>query len=284
MENLTISNAEYRTMEGISASDLKRMVKSMAHWKYSKEHPDEGDSADLKFGRAYHKLMLEPDDFNNEFVVSPKIDKRTKEGKEEYARFLVKAGNKEVIDEETYQKLLDMKKELYKTPFVKLLIKGEHEKSFFWTDAETGIKCKCRPDSFGQIKDQYICIDLKTTKDAETDHFMRDAIKLGYDIQASHYTQGLESTYGKNFKFIFIAQEKTAPYLVNVLEADEYFMASGKELRSILLNKYKECVENDVWPGYMDENNGINSLSVPAWLKDSVTLDNEEEDTKGAFE
>lgn len=278
----TMSNAEYRKKEGISASDIKKMMKSMAHYKYYKDHPDENDSEALQFGRAYHKLMLEPDDFDNEFIVSPKFDRRTKEGKAAYEEFLKNAEGKEVINEDTYQKLLEMQVALYNTPYVKLLIKGEHEKSFFWTDEKTGIPCKCRPDSFGQIKGQYVCVDLKTTNDAETDHFMKDALKFGYDIQADHYCEGLESVYKKPFKFIFIAQEKTAPYLVNVLEADEYFMASGKELRDKLLEEYSKCLETDEWEGYMTKESGINNLSVPAWIKNSLDVDAEEEE--GDFE
>ena len=76
----SISNAEYRKREGISASDLKKMMKSMATWKYSVENPEEGDTPAFKFGRAYHKFCLEPYDFDNEWIVSPKFDRRTKEG------------------------------------------------------------------------------------------------------------------------------------------------------------------------------------------------------------
>jgi exodeoxyribonuclease VIII len=279
MEQMT--NAEYRSREGISSSDLKKMMKSMASFKYYKDHPDDFDNEALQFGRAYHKLMLEPDDFDNEFIVSPKFDRRTKEGKAAAEEFAKKAEGKEVISEETYQKLLEMQIALYDTPFVKLLIKGEHEKSFFWTDEKSGVPCKCRPDSFGQIKDQYICVDLKTTNDAETDKFMKDALKYGYDIQAYFYCKGLESTYKKPFKFIFIAQEKTAPYLVNVLEADEYFMRSGEELTKNLLDKYKEALETDTWEGYMGKDSGINSLSVPEWLKNSLAVEDNQE---GDFE
>jgi exodeoxyribonuclease VIII len=272
-----MSNAEYREKGGISASDLKLMVKSMATWKYAKEHPDENDSPALLFGRAYHKLMLEPDEFEKEFIVSPKFDRRTKEGKTAYEEFLKNAEGKEVIDEETYQKLLEMKDALYATPFVKYLIKGDHEKSFFWTDEKSGIFCKCRPDSFGMVKDNHICVDLKTTSNAETSAFMRDSMKFGYDIQAAHYTEGLKATYGCDFKFLFIAQEKTAPYLVNVLEADEYFMQNGRELRQMLLEKYKTALETDIWEGYIEEGSGINTLSVPGWIKDSLEIESDDD-------
>lgn len=275
-----ISNAEYRQREGISASDLKKMIKSMATWKYAKDNPEETDTPALKFGRAYHKFCLEPYDFDNEYVVSPKFDRRTKEGKEAYAKFEKEAEGKEVIDEDTYQTLTEMRTALYQTPYVKKLIYGEHEKSFFWKDAKTGVLCKCRPDSYGEFGSQPIIVDLKTCTDAETSAFMRDAIKFGYDVQAAHYTEGLETIFkGKTFSFVFIAQEKNAPYLVNVLQADDYFMQNGRLIRDSLLETYNKCVELGEYPGYMgfaEDNINIQSLSVPAWIKNAIDAETEE--------
>lgn len=274
-----ISNAEYRAKEGISASDLKKMVKSMATWKYAKEHPEDGDTPSLKFGRAYHKFCLEPYDFDNEWIVSPKFDRRTKEGKEAAAKFEVDAVGKEIIDEETYAILTEMREALYQTPYVKKLIYGEHEKSFFWKDEKTGIPCKCRPDSYGKLGSQPICVDLKTCSDAETSAFMRDAIKFGYDIQAAHYVDGLETIFGENYTFVFIAQEKTAPYLVNVLQADEYFMRNGSDVRNLLLETYMKCIELDEWPGLMgfaEAKTVIQTLTVPAWIKNAIDGESEE--------
>lgn len=269
-----MSNAEYRKREGLASTDIKRMMKSMAHWKYFKDNPEEErDTPSLKFGRASHKFMLEPYDFDNEFIVSPKIDRRTKEGKEQYAAFEKEADGKEIIDEETYEKLTKMRDALYATPYVKELINGEHEKSFFWVDSKTGIKCKCRPDSFGTFKGQHIIVDYKTTTDAETEAFMRSALKYNYDVQAAHYTAGLEEIYKNEYIFVFIAQETTAPYLVNILQADEYFMKNGREIRDGILETYKKCVELDEWPAYMgfaEDKTFINSLTLPKWLKDAM--------------
>lgn len=279
-----ISNAEYRKKEGLSSSDIKRMMKSFATWKYFKDHPEEdGDTPSLKKGRAYHKFCLEPYDFDNEFAVMPKVDRRTKDGKEAYEAFLKQAEGKEVIDEALYDELTDMREMLYKTPYVKNLINGEHEKSFFWTDEATGIKCKCRPDSFGVFGSQNVIIDLKTCKDAETSAFMRDALKYNYDVQAAHYTAGLEEIYGKEYTFIFIAQEVKPPYLVNVLQADAFFMENGREVRRTMLETYKKCLELDEYPAYMgfkDDKTFFNELSVPAWIRNSMEYesDNDFED------
>lgn len=87
MYGIKIPNKEYRTREGVSSTDLKHLMRSPAHFKYWKEHPQE-DTPALLFGRASHKYMLEKDDFFNEFAVVPNIDRRTKAGKEEYAKFL----------------------------------------------------------------------------------------------------------------------------------------------------------------------------------------------------
>ena len=275
-----ISNAEYRKRDGLASTDIKRMMKSMAYWKYLQDNPeDERDTPSLKFGRAYHKFCLEPYDFDNEYVVAPKIDRRTKEGKIAYEQFVKDAGDKEVIDEEMYDQLTKMRDVLYATPCVKQLIYGEHEKSFFWTDKNTGVKCKCRPDSFGELGGNPICVDLKTTTDAETDAFMRSAIKFNYDVQAAHYTAGLEQIYGKEFSFVFIAQETKAPYLVNILQADEYFMRNGREIRDGLLKTYKKCVELDEYPaflGFKDEKRYINSLSIPNWLRAAMDAESDE--------
>lgn len=284
-KGLIMTQADYRSADGLSSTDIKRMAKSMAHFKYFQDNPDDKDTPALKFGRAYHKYCLEPSDFHNNFIVAPNIDRRTKQGKQEYADFVAEAKDKEIITEETLEKLEAMRKALYSTPFAKKLIYGEHEKSFFWEDKNSGFKCKCRPDSFGEIGGQPICVDLKTCTDAETDKFMRHAINLNYDIQASHYCDGLKANTGKDFLFVFIAQEKEPPYAVNILQADEYFMKSGHDVRASLLRDYKECLERGEFPSFMgfSENACINSLGLPEWLKKANNYVEEEDMDDGNY-
>lgn len=273
-----ISNAEYRSREGISSSDLKKMMKSMATYKWYKDNPEDSDSQALLFGRFYHKFILENDCWEDEFAVAPYCDKRTKAGKEAWEQFCKENEGKDIVTQQDYETVVAMREAFMKTPFAPFLIKGEHEKSFFWTDEKTGVPCKCRPDSIVKIKEQYVCIDLKTTTNAETDAFMKQSYKLGYDLQAEHYCQGLKHIYGEDFKFIFIAQEKTEPYLCNVLEADEYFMQSGKELRNMLLEQYDDCCRTGNWYGLMGKTGEISSLSAPKWIRDSLMLENDTEE------
>lgn len=261
---LKISNKEYRKKEGISSTDLKKIAISPMHFKYWKEHPQE-DTPALLFGRASHKYALEKDDFFTEFAVAPIVDRRTKAGKEEYAQFLEGNNGKEIIFADDFQKIQEMREALYATPFVEQLLSGEKELSFFMEDEETGLMMKIRPDCTTNIGDTYILTDFKTTTDASSEAFMKSAINLMYDLQLSYYKNVLDKVTGRNYSVIFIAQETKPPYVVNVLEANEYFLKSGADMWRTYLNLYAECEKSGNWFGYI--NGEVNSLGLPSWLQ-----------------
>lgn len=261
---IRIPNKEYRQREGVSSTDLKHMAKSPQHFRYWKDHPQE-DTPALLIGRASHKYALEKDDFFTEFAIAPNIDRRTKAGKEEYAQFLEESNGKDIISADDFQKIKEMRETLYATPFVGQLLNGEKELSFFTKDEETGLMMKIRPDCITNIRDTYILIDFKTTTDASSEAFMKSAINLMYDLQLSYYKNVLDKVTGRNYSVIFIAQETKPPYVVNVLEANEYFLKSGADMWRTYLNLYKECLDSDNWYGFV--NGEINSLGLPSWLQ-----------------
>ena len=158
-----------------------------------------------------------------------------------------------------------MRETLYQTPFVSQLLKGKKELSYFTEDDETGLTIKCRPDCQTQVGDTHILIDYKSCADASGDKFMRDAINLMYDLQMAFYKDIMDKVTGHEHSVIFIAQEKTPPYAVNILEANEYFLKSGRDMYRTYLNIYKECLETGNWYGYT--NGAINTLGLPKWLQ-----------------
>jgi hypothetical protein len=274
VEGIKISNAEYRAREGISSTELKKILKSPMHYKYWKDNPENTDTPDLLFGRAAHKYILETYDFYNEFAVAPNCDRRTKEGKAEWSLFCDQNEGKDIITQEQFEKIEEMRKVMLATPFVSKLINGEHEISYFWTDEDTELKCKCRPDSINhRLK---IVVDYKTCDNAETQRFMKQSIDLGYDLQASYYLDGIKANTGHDYIFVFIAQEKKAPYAVNILQADDIFVRSGREVYKSMLQIYKDCSESGVWYGYMGAESQINSLGVPKWIENMLGEESEE--------
>jgi hypothetical protein len=62
--------------------------------------------------------------------------------------------------------------------------------------------------------------------------------------------------------FVFIVQEKTAPYLVTVCELDAEAIRIGRELNRQAIDLYAMCQSDGVWPGYTDE---VALVSLPTW-------------------
>lgn len=264
MKGEVMSNADYRKSEGISSSELKKIAVSPMHYKYWKENPQERTPA-LLFGAAAHKYMLEKNDFDKEFIVAPNCDRRTKEGKAVWQSFVDASNGKEVITQDDMDKIKAMYDALYNTPFVKQLLSGEKELSFFATDETTGLKIKARPDCITRIGDTTILSDYKTCESADTDSFMKDAIKFKYDLQVYHYMYVLKLNGIQVDSVTFVCQEKKPPYVTNILESNPQFIASGKDMYETYINLFKECSDNNNWYGYV--NDAVNSLGLPPWLQ-----------------
>lgn len=254
-----MTDAEYRAAKGVNKSTLWNMRKSPAHYKYYLENERE-DTAAFKMGRAIHAAVLTPAAFRRGYAILPDgIDRRTKAGKEAFAEFEAESSGKEILSHDEGEQVAAIAKAVRGTPEVREILRQTiREKPLFWTDDETGLVCKCKADAISPKRD--IMVDLKTTTDAETAAFTREALRYGYDVQAAHYAAGFLSTYGIYPEWYFIAVEKSPPYAVNVLRADGAFMDHGALIRMELLQKVKECQESGSFPGY-----GMNDMYLPAW-------------------
>ena len=229
------------------------------------DHPQE-PTPTLIFGQLVHKMLLEPDTLSEAFIVAPNVDRRTKAGREEYAAFLEAAGERRVVSAEDMEKAIAMVQACEKAPFVAQLLAGEKEKPFFWTDELTGEECKCRTDALTEVGDNLIIADYKTCTDASTEGFIRDAIRFGYHVQAAMYSEGVEKNTGRKPLFVFIAQEKTEPYAVNVMQADPLLVQNGYDVFRELVGIYHYCRTSENWYGFMGRDGIINNLSLPAWM------------------
>ncbi|HBE5423774.1 TPA: PD-(D/E)XK nuclease-like domain-containing protein [Escherichia coli] len=84
-----ISNEDYHAGDGVSKSQLDMVAKNPALLKWVQAAPeDEEKKSALDIGTALHCLLLEPGEFDKRFIVSPKFDRRTKQGKADEEAFL----------------------------------------------------------------------------------------------------------------------------------------------------------------------------------------------------
>lgn len=241
----------YDQLPGVRRSDLWLMHKTPAHFKYNIEHRPEPTKA-LLFGIAAHAAILEPDKFAAEYAVAPNVDRRTKAGKEEYAAFMEENAGKTILSSEDTGTIEAMAEAVAAHEVASELLNGRHEMPVVWTDPDTGERCKAKFDCVTVYNgDEYI-VDYKTTDSCEDGAFERASRKYGYKFQAGMYSEGYFQATLRQARFAFVAQEKTAPYLVRVYFCDPEYVREGYDIFRMLLGEYHECKERGIWPGYDD--------------------------------
>ena len=272
-----MTEKEYRQHPAISRSELWKIKESPEKFKYYKENPEE-PTPSLVFGQLFHKLALQPESFDDEFAVMPNVDRRTKEGKALWNEFENETIGKTRITATDYLKATEMCNILTQHPikevriYIKKLLSGDKEKSFFWKDELTGEDCKCCVDCVSKVGETNIIVDLKSVSKpkAKKEEFERIAIDYGYDFQSGMYLEGVQKCTGKNYTFVFIVVEKEPPYAVNILQADKLFVKRGYDIFRELIGIYHDCKINDNWYGYLGKFNMINNLALPAWLAKEI--------------
>lgn len=264
---MKISIKDYHAREEISKSDLDLFAKSPYHLKHKAQFVLE-PSANLLLGSAFHKLSLEPQDFNKEFAIAPNCDRRTKQGREDYEDFIANLGDKTVLSPEIYATAQSMAEALKAHEIYPALFKNGLAEMSYFSQIE-GVKVKCRPDFLNE--DLGLVIDLKSTTDASESGFAKTMANFNYHIQAAFYLDILQSLGINATRFIFVAVEKSAPYLIGFYELDAQSLELGRSEYLKLLQKYKFYQERGFYPSYesIDELTGavsfLKQISLPRY-------------------
>lgn len=269
-EPMGLTNAEYHARPEISKSGLDLVHRSPLHYWDRYLNPNrvvEPPTEAMMIGSALHTLVLEPQLFDDEYAVAPHCDRRTKEGKMIWADFEQEAAGKTLLRAEDASRVQAMAKAVHGHKAAKFLLTmpGKAEQSYFWTDDETGEKCKCRPD--WHSNDGKIIVDVKTTEDASPGKFLRSSV-LGwrYHVQAAFYMQGLPEAE----VFLFVCVEKKPPFAVAVYSLPPKLIERGLQEARADLSVIATCRAANNWPSYSEE---IEELALPRWLDEPGAAD-----------
>lgn len=270
---VSIDSETYHASEGISSSGLKLMARSPAHYwaRYldPAREPKE-DTPSLLLGKQIHTAVLEPGKYMSGYYQLPdKYNRATKAGKAEYEYHEAKAkeAGQDLISKENHAICQKIAEGVRTHPSASYLfdMAGMTEQSFYWTDPETGVLCKCRPDKLIKVNGRLVVLDLKSTTDASARSFSRDAYNYGYHLSAEFYRQGVAAVSGLEVSaFILAAYEKESPFACAFYEVDAEMMAHARAEIRTLLRRYAECRAADEWPGYPEE---IQPITLPNWAK-----------------
>jgi exodeoxyribonuclease VIII len=260
---------DYARWEAINSHMLNGLSKTPAHALYDLQHGGKERTKSLDLGWLFHVAVLEPSLFETEFVVAPKIDRRTKAGKQTWLEFIAEHPAAQAVDAETMEKVISMREELFAHPTAGPFFSGQghNEVSILWQDREHDMRCKARLDRVGLINEWPVIGELKSARDASRRSFERSIVNYGYHISAYHYLAGLEVLQPRpqghpQRRYIFFVVESEPPYCVACYDLDDSALAEAEIVRRRYMTTLKRCMSNGVWPGYPD---GIEYVSLPAW-------------------
>lgn len=135
---------------------------------------------------------------------------------------------------------------------------------------------RCTPDA----RSHRHLVDLKTTRDAEPEAFLRQAINLGYHAQLALYGLAMESATGRKPRDSYIvAVENKPPHAVTVLELTPRAIEQGEKLCRTWLDRFKQCEAAGNWPGYAES---VVPFDVVDGVMDELIWDDEDAEAQGA--
>jgi hypothetical protein len=221
----------------------------------------------MDLGTAVHYAALEPEKFEALVIRGPE-DRRGNKWKDAVAE--AQAYGRLVLTEGDFDKARRMGDAAQKLSIVRQLSDAQilREPSAFWTDPETRVECRCRPDIYCPAFE--VMADLKSTTDASAFTFAKRAADMGYHAQEAWYTDGWQAAGGGAVDgFVFVVVESDYPHLAAAYEMTPPAVEEGRMAMAKALARYKECRDADAFPGYPAE---VQELDLPAWAYKETKL------------
>jgi hypothetical protein len=271
-----LSNEDYHAMRDVfSKSTLDLFANRPARLKHRLDGGEFDESDAMRLGTAAHTALLEPGEISKRYRVHTEgLNKNTNAYKALKAE--AEAAGLQIIDPhelEAAQAIADAV--LAKMDRIAAKVGGVNpfrrkdgvtEASLFWTDKDTGLRLRTRPDwmSFGTGGPNFI-IDLKTTRDAG-EGFDKSTENFRYDVSAAFYSDGYEAVFGHPPDgYLLVCVESKAPHLVCVRFATPEILTRGRAAYKKDLAGIAQCVATSEWPDFPDD---FVPMTLPKWAKE----------------
>ena len=224
---------EYASIPAYRSHDLTTAIRCPYKWKH--ELPMK-ESPALIEGRLQHTLFLEIDKFDDEFVIEPNVDRRTKAGKEEYEDFKASIGDRSPVKQDMYDVCME-RRSIVEEYVPRETDKVELTLCFHWRSHPF----KARMDWY----DGENVWDLKTARDASPRGFKSAINNFNYHMQAALYLDAAKALGMTANQFMFLAQEKAHPYPFAVYTLSEEAIDYGIARNEQALKTIIDCKDRD---------------------------------------
>lgn len=269
----------------ISSSSVKKAKKSLKDfWHYL--HSEKERKSHFDFGNVFELALLEPLEITRKVAVFdhtkrpfPENNFNKKENKEWKEKWIRDNKDKYQINQhdtkqESYDQVVEMVSSCKANAVINKAIQNvDYQYSIFWTDEETGLKLKTRPDVIKLKKN--VIIDIKTCKDASPHGFSYDACKLDYPIQAIMQIMGVVKSglMDSVDAYFWLAVQKTAPFHAELYEFEKDDQESIHAVYRHVLRKIAQARKENKYPGFSDRSlndYGVLPLSIPPYYINEI--------------
>jgi len=279
-----ISIDDYHSGEGISASQLKKAVKSTAHF-FVEEPKEKEQKSCFNMGHAFEDMLLEGGELDDKYWIfdpekrpHPETTFNNKENKNWKIEQFEKNKDKIVITE---KELIDLKGMLKscQNERIQAAIKGDIIKqgSGYWIDKESGLLLKTRPDVIKKRAEYSVFIlEVKTAEDSSPETFAKSFAKFLYGIQCATQVDGVEKTLGvKVAYYYYLVVEKKAPYNAQIYTVNPVDIDTHRAIYKKLCMNIKEAKESPerIEMGYAEDcgnKSGVLELEIPTWYYNNL--------------
>lgn len=255
---------------------------------------ESSESADLRFGRAMHHLILEPDTFDATWAINPGCETpiasgprkwqpcgatasyRSQDGQHWFCgthNKLVDAGPAgDYVTPDERNRITQIENELHKAGQLKRFRKPG------WSEVVIevnlfGVACKARIDRL--TADCSAIIDCKKCQvgKADQDSFSRSVWNYGYHIQAAFYAESVRVSCGEYPLFTWMIIEDKPPFCVNVIDTSNYDLQVGRWEVQRVLDQWKRATETGVYHGVLRENATVAGGLPPHAIQRYASID-----------
>lgn len=238
----------------VSASGMKQILRSPAHFQHALTHPHA--SAALDLGTVAHSMIL---GVGQEYVA---IEGNRNRNDVKAAIEKAEAEGKVVLKPEQLAAAERMVDAVSTHPVASRLLgsPGRSEVSMFWHDPAFDVIRRCRWDRLG---DNGIGVDLKTSRSSDPGVLPKHVVEYGYDLAAAWYLAVAAGLGVEIAAYALVFVESTEPHPVVVAELSGEFLERGAALAAKALTTYRRCLDSGVWPAYADDD--FLTIHPPRW-------------------
>jgi len=257
-----IPSEAYHADPAVSKSRLDLVAQSPAMLAWDAAAPEDEDaSSQVNIGSAFEALLLEPGRFNQSYIQDTDKPKNTKEGKSEAQEIRDRADREglEILSPADWRKIRLMMESAMVHPVVRQIMDAGPipQPSIWWTDSETGLRCKARPDIM--MPERPLVADIKIT--GQIERFANSVHDYRYHVQDAWAVDAFTPVYGREPASVFIVVSSTLSarkYPVHVYELTREDRDQGRRLYRRDLETYAHREELGDWTH-------IEPLTRPGW-------------------